>query len=321
VKILITGSAGLVGKRTVELALARGFECIAQVRIANRASVIPTVALMIGADTDWKEALNGVDVVIHCAARVHQMNEESPVNADQAYQEVNVNGTLNLARQAVSAGVKRFIFLSSIKVNGEFSLPNRPFTPEISSVPQDLYGRSKYEAELGLQAIAKETELEVVIIRPPLVYGPRVRANFASMMKWVHRGIPLPFGAVDNQRSLVYLDNLVDLMLTCCTHPQAKDQILFVSDDCDLSTTELLRSVAQAMQVPNRLIPIPSAWISTALRMVGKQALGQRLFGSLQVDISQTKERLDWQPPVSFGDAIKATVAAYQTELTRDKND
>jgi nucleoside-diphosphate-sugar epimerase len=180
VKILIIGSASFVGKRAVELALARGFECIAQVRTANCASVIPTVALAIAADTDWKAALIGVDVVIHCAARVHQMNEISVVDAHQAYQEINVNGTLNLVHQAAAAGVKRFIFLSSIKVNGEFSLPNQPFTPEVSSVPLDLYGRSKYEAELGLQAIAQETGLEVVIIRPPLVYGPRVRANFAQ---------------------------------------------------------------------------------------------------------------------------------------------
>jgi len=221
------------------------------------------------------------------------------------YRRVNVDGTLNLARYAVEAGVKRFVFISSIKVNGEQIAPGRPFTCDDTPTPKDPYAISKLEAEQGLQQIALETGMEVVIIRPPLVYGPGVKGNFASMIKLVEKGLPLPFGAIDNRRSLVGLDNLVDLIITCIDHPNAANQVFLVSDGEDLSTSGLLRRVAKAMGKPSRLIPVPAGLLQLGATVLGKKAIGQRLLGSLQVDISSTRERLDWTPPVSVDEGLR----------------
>lgn len=264
----------------------------------------------IDSKTNWSGAFEGIDCVVHCAARVHQM-KESQTDALEAYREVNTRGTLNLARQAANAGVKRFLFISSIKVNGEFTEPSQPFIPDLTHVPDDLYGLSKYEAEVQLQQLAKETGLEVVIIRPPLVYGPGVKANFLSMMRWVEKGIPLPLGAIDNRRSLVYLDNLVDFMLTCCIHPKAACDTFLVSDGEDVSTTQLLNAVASGMSKSPRLLPIPMSFIDFSAKLIGKPQLSQRLCGNLQVDSSKTKVLLGWSAPISFEEGIQRTVDAY----------
>jgi nucleoside-diphosphate-sugar epimerase len=259
------------------------------------------------AATDWNAALIGVQAVVHCAARVHVMQDDA-TDPLHAHREVNVNGTLNLARQAAQAGVRRFVFISSIKVNGEATQPGQPFTADDVPVPLDPYGVSKLEAELGLREIDAQTGMEVVIVRPPLVYGPGVKANFASMMRWVARGIPLPLGAIQNARSMVALDNLVDLLVTCLTHPGAGGQTFLVSDGEDVSTTELLRRTAQAMDKKALLLPVPAAVLELGASLLGKRALAQRLCGSLQVDIEKTRRLLGWSPPLTLDQGLKKAV-------------
>jgi len=227
------------------------------------------------------------------------------------FRRVNVEGTLQLARQAAVAGVRRFVFISSIKVNGEDTTQGIPFSPDGAREPKDAYGTSKCEAEQGLQALAAETDMEVVIIRPVLVYGPGVKANFLSMMRWLSRGIPLPFGAIHNKRSLVALDNLVDLIVTCIDHPAAANQVFLVSDGEDLSTTDLLRRMASALGKPARLLPVPAWLLEFGARLLGKQDLAQRLCGSLQVDISKTRELLGWTPPVSVDEGLRKTAQYF----------
>ncbi|MDH1146514.1 SDR family oxidoreductase [Pseudomonas mosselii] len=255
----------------------------------------------------------GVDTVIHLASRVHVMNETSR-DPLAAFRKVNVEGTLNVARAAARAGVKRFIFVSSIKVNGETTDGRRPFTADEPPAAQDPYGISKHEAEEALRQLARDTSLEVVIVRPPLVYGPGVKANFRSMLGWLGKGVPLPFGAIHNARSLVALDNLVDLLVTCIDHPAAANQTFLVSDGQDLSTTQLVAGLGVALGKPARLLPVPAAWLRGAAILVGKGALAQRLCGSLQVDIGKTRELLSWAPPVSVEQAFKATAEHFLKE-------
>jgi len=221
------------------------------------------------------------------------------------YRKVNVEGTLNLARQAAKAGVSRFVYISSIKVNGEQTASGKPFTPDDEPAPEDSYGVSKLEAETGLHEIASETGMEVVIIRPPLVYGPGVKGNFASMIKLVDKGLPLPLGAIHNKRSLVALDNLVDLITTCIDHPAAANQVFLAGDGQDVSTTELLRGVGRAMGKPARLIPVPAGMLMFGAGLLGKKAVGQRLLGSLQVDISKARNLLGWEPPLSVEEGLR----------------
>jgi UDP-glucose 4-epimerase len=260
--------------------------------------------------TDWSTALNGVSVVVHCAARVHVMRDTS-VDPLEEFRRVNVQGTLNLARQAAAAGVRRFVFVSSIKVNGEATQPGCPFTADDILAPLDPYGVSKMEAEQALREIVRQTGMEVVIIRPPLVYGPGVKANFAAMMRWLQRGVPLPLGAIHNQRSLVALDNLVDLIMTCIKHPAAANQTFLVSDGEDASTTELLRRMGQAMGHPARLLPVPASWLKLAAGLIDKRDVAQRLCGSLQVDISKTRELLGWVPPVSLDEGLRRAATGH----------
>jgi nucleoside-diphosphate-sugar epimerase len=260
----------------------------------------------IGKTTDWSSALQNVDVVVHLAARVHVMNEVA-VDVLAEFRKVNVEGTLNLANQAAKASVKRFVFVSSIKVNGEHTLADCPFTANDDANPQDPYGISKHEAEQGLFLIAQQTGMEVVIIRPPLVYGAGVKANFASMMCIVKRGIPLPLGVIHNKRSFVYIGNLVSLIVRCMDHPAAANQVFLVSDGCDLSTTELLQKCAVALGVKARLLPVPQKLLAFSLALLGKRAVAQRLCGNLQVDISKAHSLLGWEPPVSVEDGLKAT--------------
>jgi nucleoside-diphosphate-sugar epimerase len=262
------------------------------------------------AATDWNAALKGVQVVVHCAARVHVMDDRS-LDPLETYRQVNVDGTLNLASQAAQAGVRRFVFVSSIKVNGEVSRPSQPFTADEVPAPLDPYGISKLEAELGLREIEAKTGMEVVIVRSPLVFGPGVKANFASMMRWVAHEIPLPFGAIHNARSMVSLDNLVDLLVTCLEHPAATGQTFLVSDGEDLSTTELLRRTARAMGKKALLLPVPTFFLELSGALLGKRAVVQRLCGSLQVDIKKTKDLLGWSPPVSVDEGLRQTAIHF----------
>jgi len=238
--------------------------------------------------------------------------EDTAANPLDEFRRVNVQGTLNLARQAAAAGVRRFVFVSSIKVNGEMTQLGRPFTADDAPAPLDAYGVSKMEAEQGLREIALQTGMEMVIIRPPLVYGPGVKANFAAMMRWLRYGVPLPLGVIHNQRSLVSLENLVDLLVTCITHPAAANQTFLVSDGEDVSTTELLRRMGQAMGKPARLLPVPGSWLKLAAGLVGKGDVAQRLCGSLQVDISKTRELLGWVPPVSLDEGLRRAAAGHE---------
>ncbi len=316
--VLVTGASGFVGGALVDRLLAEDVPTVASVRrpLPQPSSVHPPTGERmvavgdIGPHTDWRGALAGVDCVVHLAARVHVMHERA-ADPLAEFRKVNVDGTLALARQAVAAGVRRFIFVSSIKVNGEGTAPGRPFAADDAPAPADAYGLSKLEAERSLLALAAETGMQIVIIRPVLVYGPGVKANFRSMMSWLNKGVPLPLGAIDNRRSLVALDNLVDLILTCMNHPAAAGQVFLVSDGEDLSTTELLRRMAAAIGRPARLLPVPAAWLDGAARLLGKGAVAQRLCGSLQVDIEKTRRLLGWTPPVTVDEALRETARHF----------
>jgi len=263
----------------------------------------------MGPDTDWSKALLGVHCVVHCAARVHMMRETAgdPLTA---FREVNVVGTRRLAEAAAAAGVRRLVFLSSVKVMGEITRAGRPFRVDDGPQPVDPYGQSKWEAEQALRDVSRNTGMELVVIRPPLVYGPGVRANFLRLMKVVERGWPLPLGAIDNRRSMVALDNLVDLVALCVRHPQAAGQTFFVSDGIDLSTAGLVRAMAAARGVAPRLWSVPVWWLRLAGAVTGHRATVSRLVDSLQVDLQPTCERLDWQPVLSPEEGLRRMFAA-----------
>lgn len=310
--VFLTGSTGFVGGAVMRRLIKDGVRVTAAVR--NESTVINSDVDVVRFDSfggaNWHSSLAGIDAVVHCAARVHIMSD-TEVDPLAAFRKVNVEGTLNLAEQAAQAGVRRFVFISSIKVNGEGTQPGKPYMSDDRPNPSDPYGISKLEAEQGLLALADRTAMEVVIIRPVLVYGPGVKANFLNMMRWLDKGIALPFGAIDNRRSLVALDNLVDLIITAISHPAAANQVFLVSDGEDLSTTQLLRRTAAALGKLPRLLPVPAWMLSSAARLVGKGALSQRLCGSLQVDIQKTQTLLQWTPPVSVDDALKAVAKQY----------
>lgn len=313
-RVLLTGANGFVGRALQARLLVDGVCALSCAQRQLPAKPVVGVeyfqAPSLGLAAEWLQALIGVDVIIHCAARVHVMDEQSSEPLTE-FRRVNVEGTLRLARQAALAGVKRFIFLSSIKVNGECSNLGSPYFADAQPAPTDPYGISKMEAEQGLRALAVETGMQVVIIRPVLVYGPGVKANFLSMMRWLYKGVPLPFGALDNSRSLVALDNLVDLIVTCIYHPASANQTFLVSDGEDLSTTELLRRMGVALGKPAHLLPVPSRLLEVGAAVLGKQALAQRLCGSLQVDISKTHDLLGWSPPVDVDEALRRTAAHF----------
>lgn len=313
--VLLTGSTGFIGSALTRHLQQQGYALTAAVRHCTDdlpAGVRPVVTGGLLPDTDWTQALTGVDTVIHLAARVHVMHDTTADPLKQ-FRHANTATTLQLARQAAATGtVRRFIFLSSIKVNGECTQPDKPFTAAVAHAPSDPYALSKYEAEQGLTGIARQSGMAVVIIRPPLVYGDGVKGNFHSMMHWLNKGIPLPLGSLHNQRSLVALPNLVDLISTCIRHPAAANQTLLASDGEDLSTTALLQRLSRALDKPARLLPVPQPLLQGALTLLGKPAIAQRLCGHLQVDSRDTRRMLSWTPPVSVGEALRQTATAYR---------
>lgn len=298
-KILVTGATGFVGTRLCQVLEEKGHEVIRVGRHVKSPCCVDVGD--IGPDTDWQPALGKPDAIVHLAARVHVM-QDAATDPLAEFRRVNVDGTLNLVRQAVASGVGRFVYVSSIKVNGESTSPGMPFRADDPPSPQDSYAVSKHEAETGLRALARDAGLETVIVRPPLVYGSGVKGNFASLVNWVRKGVPLPLGAVRNRRSLVALDNLVDFIALCADRemsPRAAGQVFLISDGIDLSTPELLRKVACAYGTQARLIPVPERWLHMAAMLIGKSAEADRLLGSLVVDISKARDLLGWRPVVT----------------------
>jgi nucleoside-diphosphate-sugar epimerase len=311
-KVFVTGSTGFVGQALCTRLLKQPHTQVwAAVRADPRSPLAAAITPVVVGDlaqtaVPWP-GLDGASVVVHLAARAHVMHERL-ADPMAEYRRVNVQGTAQLARQAAKAGVRRFVFISSVKVHGEATPPGQPFTVADTPAPQDDYGLSKHEAEQALWQVARDTGMEVVIIRPPLVYGPWVRGNFERMVQWVRQGVPLPLGAVHNRRSLVALDNLVDFITLCTSperSPQAANQTFLVSDGDDVSTTELLRRVAHAYGVAARMLPVPVGLMRGAARLLGKTAVADRLFGSLQVDASKARDLLGWVPPVTMQSQLR----------------
>ena len=303
-RLLVTGANGFVARSICTELAQRKHNLHRAVRRLSGSSEGYFELGDIGPATNWSGALEGVHAVIHLAARVHIVVDGAK-NPLEEFRKVNVAGTINLAKTAAASGVNRFVYVSSIGVNGSQTAESKPFSETDKPNPHNAYALSKWEAEQGLLRIAAETGMEVVIIRPPLVYGPNPPGNFGSLMRWLQRGVPLPLGAIHNQRSLVALDNLVDLIVTCLTHPAAANQTFLVSDGEDVSTTELLRRMGQAMGCPTRLLPVPASWLKLAAAMFGKQDVAQRLCSSLQVDIAKTRDLLGWRPPLSLDQGLK----------------
>ena len=303
-KVVITGASGFLGSALAGRLHREHYNALGLSR-ASIAASFPIEQVSSLNDIQLPARIfDDCAVVVHCAARTHVMNE-SIADPLSEFRKVNVEATKNLARKAAEQGVRRFIFISSIKVNGEQTTRGSFFKADDPAAPQDAYGLSKWEAEQALHAIAVETGMDVVIIRPPLIYGMGVKGNFASMIKLVAKGYPLPLGSVQNKRSLVSLDNVIDLIVTCIESPAAANQVFLAGDGEDLSTSDLLRRVAAAMHKPSRLLPIPPVLLETGAALLGKRPVAQRLLGSLQVDISKAQQLLGWTPPLSVDEGLE----------------
>lgn len=301
-KVLVTGASGFIGRALCQSLTSRGDEVFALVRSTSAIPGAKTIYADLESSELLAQVLIGVECVIHLAGRAHQLADRA-ADPLAEFRAINCAASLRLAKLAANAGVRRFVFISSIGVNGNIN--TRPFTTNDPANPVEPYALSKWEAEQGLWCVQRESGMELVVIRPPLVYGPNAPGNFGSLIRWIGRGVPLPLGAVRNKRSLVGVDNLVDLIICCAQHPAAANQIFLAGDGEDVSTTELLHGVAEAFNRPARLIPVPAGLLGLAAMLVGKRALAQRLLGSLQVDISKARDVLGWQPPVSLKEGLR----------------
>lgn len=316
-KVLVTGITGFIGRALCDfLAVRDEYDVVATSRNTGSTNdnAIPVISTGDFATfANWESALSGIDVVVHTVGRAHVMNDtvSNPLNE---YLRVNTEGTLRLAEAAVASGVKRFIFLSSIKVNGESTQEGSPFLPDQVGFPEDPYGVSKFEAEQKLLKLAENSDMEIVIIRLPLVYGPEVKGNFSLLMKLVSARLPLPVGAITtNRRSMIYVENLNDFIQHCIVHPNAANQIFLVSDDEDISTSGLVQKISSGLNIRSWLIPVPVSVMECCSRLIGKTGVYQRLCGSLQVDLGKAKNVLGWSPPYSVDEGIQHTVAYYKS--------
>jgi nucleoside-diphosphate-sugar epimerase len=316
-KALVTGASGNVGSALLRsLSDGAGWQVRVAVRTIPPLPVADCEYVAVGdlaaAAADVSGLASGCDVVVHAAARVHVMHEDSS-DAD-VYRQVNVGGTLRVAREALRSGVRRFVFISSVKVNGERTAAGHPFVEADAPDPQGPYAASKWQAERGLQELCAGSRMECVIIRPPLVYGPGVRANFLALAAAVRRRVPLPLGAVRNRRSLVAMDNLVDFVRVCMQHPAAANQTFLVSDGHDLSTPELIRGMAAAMNRPACLVPLPVWMLRTAGMLTGQQLTVQRLLENMQVDIGKARRQLGWAPPITVEEGLRRALQPLRRE-------
>ncbi len=321
-KALVTGANGFVGRALCKRLLIDGWQVRGTVRSSSQLDHLPTgvdgfKVGDVGPDTDWTEALLGVEAVVHLAARVHVM-KDSASNPFSEYHKINLMGSERLARSAAEYGVKRFIFMSSVKVNGEENL--KAYKEGDAPAPRDSYGISKMRAENRLKEITAESQMDLVILRPPLVYGPSVKANFLELMKIVDRRMPLPLLNINNRRSFIYLGNLVDAILTCMKHPGAAGQTYFVSDDEAVSTTDLIRKVASALNKSPRLFYFPGILLFVMGRIIGKGPFVDRLIGSLTVDISKIRQELGWKPPFTMEYGLQKTAEWYRESLNKIEN-
>lgn len=312
---LITGANGFVGSAVCRTLTDQDITVLPVVRRPQVTWPQVLVVEDIGPETRWDGHLEGIDVVVHAAARVH-ITKETDADPLQAFRRVNTEGTINLARAAARAGVTRFVFVSSVKVSGEVTY-GEPFNESEIPEPIDPYGVSKWEAEQALLQISRDTGLEVAIVRPTLVYGPGVKANFLSLLRLANTGIPLPFANCENKRSMVALPNLVDAILRCGRHPSAAGQAFFVSDGEDLSTGELIARLRHHLGRPKRLVPAPLGVLRRTLQSVGRSAIYDKLYGSLQVDIRRVRQSLGWHPPYSVEEGLKDTVRWYLSAIRR----
>ena len=309
-KLLVTGASGFVGRAFCAEAIARGLSVVAVTRKATNISNVQVVLLgNIHVNTDWQATLMGCDVVVHLAARVHVMDEHSAKTL-QAFLDVNCHATMSLAKQAVAAGIKRFVYVSSIKVNGEFT-ETKPFSEKNQANPQDSYAVSKWQGEQALLQLAKETDMEVVIIRPPLVYGEGVKANFLSLLHAVNKSLPLPVGSIYNRRRMIYVGNLVDMLITCARHPVAAGQTYLVSDAESVSTPNLIRNLAKVLGRRCFVFPFPIFILRFLAKLLGKSTAVDRLTQSLEMDNSKVYNELGWKPPYTMQQGLQATADWY----------
>jgi nucleoside-diphosphate-sugar epimerase len=308
--VLVTGASGFVGTALCASLVKQGYAV--RVAVRNKSSfalasceviTIPNIETVF----DWSSALDGVNTVIHLAARVHVMRDHA-LDPQEEFRKVNVYATERLAEHSALKGVKRFVYVSSIKVNGEDTQANQKFTDLSMPAPQDCYGVSKYEAELSLQKVSKKTGLEIVILRPPLVYGAGVKGNFLQMINILNSGLPLPLAKTNNKRSLLYVENLVDALILCSWHPSAAGMTYLLSDGLDISTTNLLEQLGAGLGCPARLFPFPSRLLELAASLIGKENEVQRVLGSLQIDSSKIRQELGWKPPFTIEEGLKLTV-------------